>query len=39
MDRPVDTATAEQRRVRGVDHGVDRLLGDVASHQADLWHA
>ena len=34
VDRSVDTSTAEQRRVGGVDDGVDVLAGDVAAHEA-----
>jgi hypothetical protein len=36
VDRPVDTAASEQRRVGGVDDGVDVLLCDVAPHEAQL---
>jgi hypothetical protein len=36
VDRPVDPAAAEQRRVRGVDNGVHGLLGDVSGDQFDV---
>jgi hypothetical protein len=35
VDGPVDPATAEQRRVGGVDDRVDPLLGDVALGRFD----
>ncbi|MPN56801.1 hypothetical protein SDC9_204493 [bioreactor metagenome] len=35
VDRPVDTAPAEQAGVRGVDDGVCTLLGDVPDGQGD----
>jgi hypothetical protein len=36
VDRPVHTATAEQRRIRRVHDRVDRLRGDVALDERDL---
>jgi hypothetical protein len=33
MDRTVDSAATEERRVCGVDDGVGVLFGDVAEHQ------
>ena len=39
MDRAVDAAAAEQRRVRRVHDGVDLLLRDVALDQNDAGHA
>lgn len=38
MDRAVHAATAEQRRVRGVDDGVDGELGDVGLEGAEGGH-
>jgi hypothetical protein len=35
MDRPVDPAAAEQRRVGRVDDRVDALLRDVAADDLD----
>lgn len=35
MNRPVDTSSAEQRRVRRVDDGVDTKLCDVAPEGMD----
>jgi hypothetical protein len=37
MDRPIDTAAAQQRRVGGVDNRVRRHRGDVGPRQFDLW--
>ena len=39
VDRSVDTAAAEQRRVRRVDDGVDVLRGDVAEDELDHAYA
>jgi hypothetical protein len=35
MDRAVDTAATEQRRIGRVDNGVDLKPGDIAGFQAD----
>src|SRR5207248_1710879 len=39
MNRAVHAAAAEQRRVGGVDDGVDGLLSDVALDSFDVRHA
>jgi hypothetical protein len=36
MNRAIDAATSEQRAVRRVDDGVDRLLRDVALNNEDV---
>ena len=39
VDRAVDAATTEERRVRRVHDRVDVLLGDVALEENDPGHA
>ena len=39
VDRAVDSAAAQQRRVRGVHDRVDRLAGDVASDDLEIHGA
>ena len=36
MDGPVHAAAAQQRRIGGVDDGVNRLPGDVALHRGEV---
>jgi hypothetical protein len=39
VDRAIDAATAEQRRIRGVDDGVNAELGDVGDDDLETGRA